>query len=366
MKTSRLTRVGLLAALFTCVAVAGYGQPYTGVHVFGDSHVDVGNVFLVTGGVPPSPPYWQGRFTNGPAIPDVAADNLALGPLVPSVAGGTGHAWGGALSLLDLQSPSVRSQVLGYLGAVQGAADSGALYLLEGGGNDVSHALWNFAAVGDWEGAEDFVEAAALGMVGSLQMLATGGAAHAVVVNTAYIGESDWFCGSVEADALVDLFNTTLEQGLSAANGRLRVVYFDLAAFAWSVSEHFIANCEFCVPFLQAEPVCADPDVLFYWDEVHFTAQVHQLIGDALTVALLQDEVIHLRGTGVLSKGRANALLVKLDGAYAKLAESQPGVAVNKVRAFAHQVKAFVRTGKLTEEQAELLLVGAYGIIDQP
>ena len=35
-------------------------------------------------------------------------------------------------------------------------------------------------------------------------------------------------------------------------------------------------------------------------------------------------------------------------------------------QAFAHQVKAFVRTGKLTEEQAELLLVGAYGIIDQP
>jgi hypothetical protein len=29
-------------------------------------------------------------------------------------------------------------------------------------------------------------------------------------------------------------------------------------------------------------------------------------------------------------------------------------------------VKAFVRTGRLSADQAELLLVGAYGIIDQP
>jgi outer membrane lipase/esterase len=363
MKTRHWTRVALVAALLAAVAAAGYGQPYTDVYVFGNSHVDVGNVSLATGGfVPPSPPYFQGRFSNGPVLPEVAADNLALGPLAPSLAGGTDHAWGGALSLLDQGSPSVRSQVLGYLGALGGVADPEALYLLEGGGNDLSYALDNLGP----EDAEMFVEEAARGMAGSLQMLADAGADRFVVVNAAYMSETSWFCGSVEADNLVDHFNTTLKEGLSTLNGDLRVVYFDLAAFGRSVSEHFITGCQFCVPFLQAEPVCSHPDLLFYWDDVHFSAQVHQLMGDAITVAILQDEVRHLRAARVLSRVRARALLILLRGAYRALEEREVRTAVWKVRIFAYLVKAFVRRGRLTPEQAELLLVGAQGIIDQP
>jgi hypothetical protein len=49
-----------------------------------------------------------------------------------------------------------------------------------------------------------------------------------------------------------------------------------------------------------------------------------------------------------------------------KLEDRKPKTAANKMRAFANQVSAFVRTGKLSVEQAELLLVGAYGIVDQP
>jgi outer membrane lipase/esterase len=362
MNRRDFARVALAAALLASVASVGYAKPYTAVHVFGNSHADVGNISFVTGGfIPPSPPYWQGRFSNGPAFPEVAADNLNLGPLAPSMTDGTDYAWGGALSLGEF--PSVRSQVLGYLG---GGADPGALYILEGGGNDLSAAMWDFVGEGDWEGAVAFVEEAAQGMVGSLQMLADAGAVHFVVLNAPYLSETYWFCGDPDADDLAELFNTTLEDGLSALNGDLRVVYFDLATFGRSVSEHFITGCEYCVPFLQAEPLCSDPDVLFYWDDVHFSAQVHQLIGDAITVAILQDEVLHLRAAGILSKGRANALLAKLDGAYQKLGERKPKTAVNKVRAFANQVKAFVRTGRLSAEQAELLLVGASGIIDQP
>jgi phospholipase/lecithinase/hemolysin len=368
MTTRHLARAALVAALFASVAAAGYGQPYTGVHVFGNSHADVGNIFIGTGGFfPPSPPYFEGRFSNGPAFVDVAADNLSLGPVTPSLAGGTVYAWGGALSLLDEPNsvPSVRSQVEGYLAAV-GEADSEALYVLEGGGNDLSYALWTLVAAGDWEGAEAFLEQAAQGMVGSLQMLADAGAVHFVVLNAAYLSETGWFCGDVNADILVEHYDTALEEGLSTLNGDLRVMYFDLATFGRSVSEHFITGCQHCVPFLAAGPVCSDPDVLFYWDDVHFSAPVHQLMGDALTVAILQDEVRHLRAAGTLSKGRAKALLTKLEGAYEKLGERKPKTAVNKVRAFANQVKAFVRTGRLSGEQAELLLVGARGIVDQP
>jgi len=359
--------VALVTILFTCVAVASYGQPFTGVHVFGNSHVDVGNLAIATGGfVPPSPPYYQGRFSNGPILAEVAAANFELGPLDPSMAGGTDYAWGGALSLLDQGTPSVRSQVEGYLYGVGGVADPEALYVLEGGGNDLSYALWEFAYAGDWQGALAFVEQAALGMVGSLEMLASAGAVRLVIVNAAYMSENAWFCGDLGADTLAEHFNTTLEEGLSALNGGARVVSFDLATFGRSVSEHFTTGCEHCVPFLQVEPVCPEPDVFFYWDDVHFSAPVHQLIGDATTVAILCDEVLRLQENGILNQGEANALLVKLHGAYQKLAQRQPATAVNEVRAFALQMEALVRAGRLSNEQAELLLVGARGILDQP
>jgi outer membrane lipase/esterase len=368
MKTRHLARAALVAAVFASVAAAGYGQPYTGVHVFGDSHVDVGNLFAVTGGfVPPSPPYFEGRFSNGPVFVDVAAGNLSLAPLAPSLAGGTVYAWGGALSLLDEPNgvPSVRSQVEGYLAAF-GEADSEALYVLQGGGNDLTYALWNFVGAGDWEGAEEFLEQAAQGMVGSLERLAEAGAVRFIVLNAAYASETSWFCGDINADILAEHYNTALEEGLAVLNGDLRVVYFDLATFGRSVSGHFITSCQYCVPFLLEEPVCSDPGVLFYWDGVHFSAPVHQLIGDATTVAVLQDEVLHLRAAGILSEGPAKALLTKLEGAYAKLEEREPKTAVNEVRAFVNQVEAFVRTGRLSEEQAELLLVGARGIVAEP
>ena len=81
---------------------------------------------------------------------------------------------------------------------------------------------------------------------------------------------------------------------------------------------------------------------------------------------MLSDEVLRLTAAGILEGGNSNALLVKLDGAYKKLEDRKPKTAANKIRAFTNQVEAFVRTGKLSAEQAELLLVGAYGIVDQP
>ena len=74
MSKRDFTRVALAAALLASVAAAGYAQPYTGVYVFGNSRVDVGNLYLLTGGfIPPSPPYLEGRHSNGPVFPEVVA-----------------------------------------------------------------------------------------------------------------------------------------------------------------------------------------------------------------------------------------------------------------------------------------------------
>ncbi len=64
------------------------------LYVFGDSLSDVGNVFRATGRqYPASPPYFQGRFANGPVWVEYLADDLKL-PRNPS----TNFAFGGAIA----------------------------------------------------------------------------------------------------------------------------------------------------------------------------------------------------------------------------------------------------------------------------
>jgi outer membrane lipase/esterase len=48
-------------------AEGGSGSKFKSIYVFGDSLSDTGNLFGMTGGFePPSPPYFAGRFSNGP------------------------------------------------------------------------------------------------------------------------------------------------------------------------------------------------------------------------------------------------------------------------------------------------------------
>src|SRR5439155_21476778 len=82
MMRSRLFRSLLLCSivlsLVSAVQHASAGQ-FTKLVVFGDSLSDTGNVYAVTAGaVPPSPPYYAGRFSNGPVWAEYLAAALAL------------------------------------------------------------------------------------------------------------------------------------------------------------------------------------------------------------------------------------------------------------------------------------------------
>src|SRR5271157_3037833 len=84
----------------------------TGIVAFGDSLSDVGNVYLATGGMNPSPPnppnlypggppnpggsYDPGHFSNGPIWLEYLAHSLGVAAPTPSLKGGTDYAWGGA------------------------------------------------------------------------------------------------------------------------------------------------------------------------------------------------------------------------------------------------------------------------------
>ena len=61
-----MKKYALLIIIMSCLGVQGavWSFPYTGIYVFGDSLSDSGRLFAATQ-IPP-PPYYQGRFSNGP------------------------------------------------------------------------------------------------------------------------------------------------------------------------------------------------------------------------------------------------------------------------------------------------------------
>lgn len=78
-----MTRFITFAFLSVCLLVcphSGLAAPFGDLIVFGDSLSDTGNVARITGGLVPSEPYYQGRFTNGPNYVDYMASALAQMP----------------------------------------------------------------------------------------------------------------------------------------------------------------------------------------------------------------------------------------------------------------------------------------------
>jgi phospholipase/lecithinase/hemolysin len=258
--------------------------------------------------------------------------------------------------------PSVRHQVENYL-ADAGTADPEALYILHDGGNDSFLAMGLLATEG-WDAAAAHMQTSAAGMVGSVDLLAANGAVSFVIPGAPLFSLSVAYCDNAMIDALGEVYNAELESGLAALGADLSIVYFDLFDFEDAISDHFITGC--VAQCFTAEGACDNPEDFLLWDDVHLSEAAHQLIGDAIMVAMLKDRVLYLTMEGVLNGGNSNALLTKLDGACGKLEDREIVPAVNMIQAFANQVSAFVRTGKLSAEQAELLLVGANGIIDQP
>jgi phospholipase/lecithinase/hemolysin len=116
----------------------------TALLVFGDSLCDGGNARALLGDRAfPSPPHWANRRCNGPLWVEGLAAGLGLAPLVPSLAGGTNHAFGGARSGRGFSpkgAPNLLTQVEEFsrdraaVGA--GGASSLTLVVLRAGAND--------------------------------------------------------------------------------------------------------------------------------------------------------------------------------------------------------------------------------------
>ncbi len=209
----------LIAALAICLPQApawANKTPFSKIVVFGDSVSDNGNLFKLTGGAAPAPPYWQGRFSDGPIWVEYLAQDLGMTGLLDD------YAVGGATSGTQVNgAPSdwphgTQSQIEQYLLSHPGDPD--ALYIIWTGHNDIFIPI-SETPMGDLDAARvAFVE----NMRNNIRMLWTAGAQHILVVNISDIGKGPGFLAmGSEVSAWASWLASSFNQGLAGALNEL-------------------------------------------------------------------------------------------------------------------------------------------------
>jgi len=290
----RLWACTILACLaFSSLAAHAARPAYDAIYVFGDSYCDVGNIYYLTHGAKPlSPPYYQGRFSNGPIWLDHVASALGL-PMAPYAAGGTDFAFGGAWVTAPQVTalgtiPDVPQQVALYLSLHDGKADPKALYIIEGGGNDI---VGNQAVGGASATALGFQ--IATGIAESELLLRRAGAKNFLIPNLLNVGllpagqanPSFATAASVAANKSLDTL-LGLEELLEGIK-IVRVNVFSLFEAVKADATHF-GFTDITTPCLDSttNSVCADPDHHLFWDTFHPTEFGHGFFAVTLENAL--------------------------------------------------------------------------------
>jgi phospholipase/lecithinase/hemolysin len=286
-KSSLISIMVVLLGLASTAQAATAG--YDALYVFGDSYCDVGNIFTATGGAEPAAPYYNGRFSNGPIWLDHVAGFLGV-PLKAYLLGGTDYAFGGAW-VTEPQSipgggtiPSVPEQVKLYLGQHGGKADPHALYILEGGGNDILDTTAGSPKTLGKHIAE--------GLADSELLLRRAGAKHFVIPDLFNVGLLPAAAGNAGfATAASAATDKSLDELLATEKYLegvhiIRLNVFSLLNAIETDPSHF-GFTNVTDPCLTTA-VCADPDHTFFWDTHHPTEFGHAFFAVTFETALPQ------------------------------------------------------------------------------
>lgn len=281
-----LRALSIVGALVIAL-VSAQASAYSALYVFGDSLSDTGNVFAATGGTNPPPPYFNGRFSNGPVWVETLSTNLGLGAVNPSLLGGKNFAWGGATTggtpPPAIPGTSLTQQVAGYLVGVGGVADASGLYVVWGGGNDVragniTNSVANISAM--------------------ITSLAGAGVTTFLVPNLPNIGLTpDAIAGGPGVVAGATFLSTTFNAQLAAALPGLaaglsvNIISLDVFGFlnntiANSPGNGFTNTTNKCLD-TAVPSLCANPNNYIFWDGIHPTAAAQALLGNFATATVI-------------------------------------------------------------------------------
>lgn len=324
----------LFLLLFAAMARPAVSAP-SAIFAFGDSLSDVGND-LKAFKIPVSPPYYDGRFSNGPNWVEDLASHYGLAPMLPSLSGGTDYAYGGARSGLrgtlipgipgTEVIPSTREQVATFLDLHPTGVPRTALYTVWSGANDIIAAGFDYSSSGGTNALQlsAGIDQAAAFEATAINDLVKAGARDIVVVGLPDIGITPLFATdfyhtflpttNTFVTAISQQYNLTLSQAVARIPG---VQYFDvLPLFANAVADpasYGFANattgCYAGVDFGKTPaPVCSDDlavqNSYLFWDMVHPTQAGHALIAELVVPEPASATVLALGLGGLLAARR--------------------------------------------------------------
>lgn len=277
---------GLLA--MTALVQPAVAQQYSNLIVFGDSLSDSGRLFAITGGTQPaSPPYFNGRFSNGPVWVELLAPKLgfAFNPATNFAVGGAESGTGGPVG--------VTTQINALAAATPISATS--LAVVWAGANDIQ----NRAATTP---SATLIAQVVGNNATSVSTLAARGAKTILVGNLPDLGRTPGGVASgsgASLSALTQAYNASLIPALTtveAARG-VRVVVMDTFGLFNDVlanpSLYGIANTSIpCLTPTGATGACASAAAAqgtLFFDPIHPTATAHAVIANFAAATLDQD-----------------------------------------------------------------------------
>ena len=276
--------------------IDGQGLLYDTVVIFGDSNSDNGNVYKMTNSTFPPPPYFQGRFSSD----YVWAERLNVSQLVD-------YAYGGATTDNDMLQgyayrqtipvPGVRQQIMSYSAGIQPNRTNfdRTLYVI-------------------WIGGNNFLRNQTASLLGVSQSISNAtrdvisfGGKNIVIFNQPPLQLVPLIRPNavlLNAAQLTSDYNGNLSGNIAAlqqSNTDRNLQIFDLYALVSKVlaniSSYGIQNgvdpCWIQLPN-GTSIICQTPDSYAFFDYVHFTGRMHQIIADEFKKLLISSSDGHV------------------------------------------------------------------------
>lgn len=290
------------AFVFSGVVAA---TPLHNIVVFGDSLSDNGNLYeIMKHQLPQSPPYFEGRFSNGP----VWVEHLAAAYFPHDTPGHfLDYAFGGAGVSEDEDDDTLltlRKEVDTYLLSHQDKASSDSLFVVWIGAN-------NYLAMP--ENVEETLKNVTEGIEHSIKLLADKGAKHIMIMNLPDLGHTP---AAIEFDSVDSMtyFSTQHNATINQMIARFKTSYPDIDWIFFDLNKmfsHVLDNPQ-QYGFTHVNSSCVDAQLkgvarksmlkiaahavaekandecegYIFFDLVHPSASAHKIIAEKVKVAL--------------------------------------------------------------------------------